>query len=74
MGRDTMKAFAAIYKGNRVLELCDDASVFEWLAEDSEVLVVVPEEQESEDEAWSKFALEQFFGGYSEADSAYNSL
>lgn len=65
-----MKTFAAIYKGNRLLELCEDV----YLAEDSEVLVVVREGEEYEDEAWSKLALEQFFDGYAEADSIYNSL
>ncbi len=65
-----MKTFPAIYKGNRLLELCDDVN----LAEDSEVLVVVPEGEESEDEAWSKLALNRFFEGYSEADAIYDGL
>ena len=65
-----MKTFPAIYKGNRLLELCD----YVYLAEDSAVLVVVPEGEESEDEAWSKLALNQFFEGYTEADSIYDGL
>lgn len=65
-----MKTVAAIYRGNRLLELYDEVH----LDEDSEVLVLVPEGEDNEDEAWSKLALEQFFDGYAEADSIYNSL
>ena len=65
-----MRTFSAIYRGNGLLELRDNVQ----LEEDSEVLVVVPEEAEAEDGAWSKLALEQFLSGYSEADSTYNNL
>ena len=65
-----MKTLSAIYKGERRLELSVEVS----LAEDTEVLVVIPEEEETEEAIWSLFATAQFFDGYSEADSIYDDL
>ena len=65
-----MKTLSAKYKGNRLLELSTEV----LLAEDAEVLVVIPEAEESEEVMWDLFAAAQFLEGYSEEDSIYDGL
>ena len=65
-----MRTFSAIYRGNRFLELCVDVH----LEENSEVIVVIPEEGETEEKAWASLVAAKFLDGYSEADSIYDDL
>jgi hypothetical protein len=39
------------------------------------VIILVPEETEfQEDDAWNRLTAEQFFAGYSQADSVYDKI
>ena len=37
-------------------------------------VIVLVSEPEDEDEAWSRFAMEQFFAGYDDVDAIYDKL
>ncbi|MDE2780195.1 MAG: hypothetical protein OXI91_11045 [Chloroflexota bacterium] len=65
-----MKTFSATYKGNRLLELKVDV----LLDEDTEVLVVVPEEEDTEESVWALLVTQEFAKGYGEIDSVYDTL